>query len=161
MHWQWRKLRAPYAGDAIACGELCGPGCSTNRSQLPPLPFCQHLKGIVKILLHSLTVPGRTLPLLVSRLLLLSQIFDDTGIATSGGKKPNKQQNENSRVCYDNNDRFIIWNECEGWLRSSWIPSFYQAGPTLSHVCLQKENPLYLESVGDFCQHQAGLQLKC
>lgn len=81
------KAGTLHAGDAIACAELCGPGCSTNRSQLPPLPFCQHLKGIVKILLHSLTVPGRTLPLLVSRFLLFSQIFDGTGITTSGEKE--------------------------------------------------------------------------
>lgn len=88
MHSQWRKLRKPHAGGAIACAELFGPGFSTNRSQLPvspllpPLPFCWHLKGIVKILIHSLTVSGRTLPLLVSRLLLLSQISEDTGIST-------------------------------------------------------------------------------
>lgn len=88
MHWQWKQLRRPYAGGAIACAEPCGPSCGTNRSQLPvslplpPLPFWQHLKWIIKILVPSLPVPGRTLPLLVSRLLLLSQILDDTGIAT-------------------------------------------------------------------------------
>jgi len=88
MHWPWRKLRRHHARGAVACAELCGPGFTANRSQLPvslplrPLPFCQHLKGIIKILVHSLTVPGKALPRLVSRLLLLSQISEDIGIAT-------------------------------------------------------------------------------
>lgn len=114
MQWQWRKLRMPHAGDAIACAELCGPGCSTNRSQLPPLPCCQHLKGIVKILLHSLTVPGRTLPLLVSRLLFLSQVFDDTGIATSRGKK-----------CRIPGSAMIIMTDLSAGInvRADWVPS--------------------------------------
>lgn len=45
----------PRAGGAVACAEHCNPGFGSDRSQLPaslpqvPLPFCQHLKGKLKL----------------------------------------------------------------------------------------------------------------
>lgn len=110
----------------------------------PPLPFCQHLKGSIKTLVHSFTVPGRILPLLVSRLLLLSQISGDTVIATWEIKKiPGS-----ALITRD------VWARIN--MRPDWAPPELHPSARRDPCChtstYRRKNPLCSESIGDFCQ---------